>query len=383
MTYDVDTLRRTEFPWLLAEDVIYLNNASTGPLPRRTVETLADWARHRAVPHRISQQMEFGTLDVSRQLIAELIGAHESEIAVATNTTFGLNLAAFSLPLERGDVVLSPDREFPANVYPWMQLAARRGVEYRRLPCDDGPLDVDRLSRELEDERVRVVTVSWVQFASGARVDLAALGKLCRDRGVFFVVDAIQGLGPLTLDLRSTPVDILACGAQKWLLSPWGAGFVYVRRDLITQMTPHDVSWMAVRGSDDFTRLTNYDLTWRDDARKFEFVTLPYQEFAAMNATLELIQELGAANVAAYSQLLADRIVEWACARGDVMLKTPSKPGQYASVVSVCPPDAAAASARLSEAGVVHSFREGGIRLSAYFYNTVEEIERTLAIIGE
>jgi selenocysteine lyase/cysteine desulfurase len=383
MSYDVNELRRTEFPRLLAEDVVYLNNASTGPLPRRTEETLADWARHRAVPHRISQEMEFGTLDVGRQLIAKLVGAHESEIALATNTSFGLNLAAFSLPLEPGDVVLSPDFEFPANVYPWMQLAARRGVEYRRLRCDNGLLDVDRLSRELEDDRVRVVTVSWVQFASGARVDLAALGKLCRDRGVFFVVDGIQGLGPLTLDLRTTPVDILACGAQKWLLSPWGAGFVYVRRELVPQLQPHDVSWLAVKGSDDFTRLTNYDLTWRDDARRFEFITLPYQEFAGMNATLELIQELGATNVAAYSQSLADRIVAWACARGNVTLVTPSKPGQYASIVSVRPPDAAAASARLSEAGVVHSFREGGIRLSPFFYNTIDEIDRTLAIIGD
>ena len=132
MSYDVEALRRTEFPRLLDEDVIYFNNASTGPLPRRTEATLADWARHRAVPHTISQEMEFGTLEIGRRLIAELIGAHESEIAMATNTTFGLNLAAFSLPLERGDVVLSPDLEFPANVYPWMQLAARRGVEYRR-----------------------------------------------------------------------------------------------------------------------------------------------------------------------------------------------------------------------------------------------------------
>jgi selenocysteine lyase/cysteine desulfurase len=263
-----------------------------------------------------------------------------------------------------------------------MQLAARRGVEYRRIRCDDGPLDVERLSRELEDDRIRAVTVSWVQFASGARVDLESLGTLCRERGVYFVVDAIQGLGPLTLDLSSTPVDILACGAQKWLLSPWGAGFVYVRRELVPQLQPHDVSWLAVKGSDDFTRLTNYDLTWRDDARRFEFVTLPYQEFAAMNATLELIQELGAADVAAYSQSLADRIVEWACARGDVKLLTPTKRGEYASIVSVCPPDAAAASARLSDAGVVHSFREGGIRLSPYFYNTAEEIERTLGIIG-
>ena len=114
-------------------------------------------------------------------------------------------------------------------------------------------LDVDRLARELEDERVRAVTVSWVQFASGARVDLDALGALCRARGVYFVVDAIQGLGPLTIDLSTTHVDIFACGAQKWLLSPWGSGFVYVRHALIEQLEPHDVSWLAVRGADDFT----------------------------------------------------------------------------------------------------------------------------------
>ena len=102
-----------------------------------------------------------------------------------------------------------------------------------------------------------------------------------------------------------------------------------------------------------------------------------------MNASLELIRELGAANVAAYSQSLADRIVEWACARGDVALVTPSRRGHYGSIVSVRPPDAAAASARLSEAGVVHSFREGGIRLSPFFYNTIDEIDRTLAIIGD
>jgi len=140
---------------------------------------------------------------------------------------------------------------------------------------------------------------------------------------------------------------------------------------------------LAVKDSDDFTRLTNYDLTWRDDARKFEFITLPYQEFAGMNASLELIEELGPANVAAYSQALADRIVAWACARGDVSLVTPARAGNYGSIVSVKPRDAVAASQRLNGAGIAHSLREGAIRLSPYFYNTAEEIDRTLAIIAE
>jgi len=380
-SFDLDALRREEFPAVTAGDTVFLNHASTGPLPTRSIAALDDWSRRRANPTLVSQELQFGTLTRSRELVSSMIGAKPTEIALATNTTFGINLAAFSLPLKRGDVVLSPDLEFPANVYPWMQLAERRGIEYRRLECDDGVLHRDRLERELEDARVKLVTVSWVQFASGARVDLAALGALCHERGVYFVVDAIQGLGPLTLDMSKTHVDILACGAQKWLLSPWGAAFVYVRQPLVEKLEPHDVSWMAVEGSDDFTRLTDYDLKWRQDARRFEFVTLPYQDYAGMNASLELFKEIGFANVARCAQRLGERIVNWAVARDDIELVTPADPRYRAAVIAVRPIDALGASRRLSAAGVVHSFREGSIRFSPHFYNTDEEIDRALALI--
>jgi len=380
--FDVDALRREEFPWAAAGEAIYLNNASTGPLPQRTVAVLDEWSRLRANPQRVPQELQFGTLARSRELIASMIGADTSEIALAANTTFGINLAAFALPLAKGDVVLSPDLEFPANVYPWMQLAARRGIEFRQVKCDDGVLDAARLAKELEDERVRVVTVSWVGFASGARVNLEALGTLCRARGVYFVVDAIQGLGPLTIDLRRTPVDIFSSGAQKWLLSPWGSAFVYVRRALISSLEPHDVSWMAVKDSDDFSRLTDYDLTWREDARRFEFITLPYQDFGGMNASLELIHSLGTAEVSAHALRLADRIVEWACSRDDVELVTPADASRRAAVISVRPRDARAASQRLTAARIAHSLREGAIRLSPHFYNTADEIDQTLRVIA-
>ncbi|MDB4873583.1 MAG: hypothetical protein JWM41_29 [Gemmatimonadetes bacterium] len=382
MTFDVAALRRDEFPWAERGESIYLNNASTGPLPERTVRALAEWGRLRANPDRISHDLQFDTLTRSRALIAGLIGADSSEIALATNTSFGINLAAFSLPLRQGDVVLSPQLEFPANVYPWMQLAARRGVEYRQVQCDDGVLDRERLARELEDERVRVVTVSWVQFASGARVDLTALGTLCRERGVYFVVDAIQGLGPLTLDLKTTPVDILACGAQKWLLSPWGAAFVYVRRALIEQLEPHDVSWLAVQDSDDFSRLLDYDLKWRNDARRFEFITLPFQDMAGMNASLELFASLGKDAVSRHTLGLAAEIIEWARSRDDVELVTPDDRARRAAIISVKPSDPMAASQRLTAAGVAHSLREGAIRLSPHFYNTSAEVRRALDVIA-
>jgi selenocysteine lyase/cysteine desulfurase len=378
--YDIEALRQEEFPWAAAGETIFLNHASTGPLPARSVRALNAWADLRANPSRIAHDFQFGTLTRGRELVARFIGAEVNEIALATNTTYGLNLAAFSLPLQRGDVVLTPDMEFPANVYPWMALAERRGVDYRRLRCDDGVLDPERLARELEDDRVRCVSVSWVQFSSGARVDLAALGALCRARNVFFVVDAIQGVGPLMLDVRTTPIDILACGAQKWLLSPWGSGFVYVRKGLIESLEPYDVSWLAVRGADDFTRLTDYELAWRADARKYEFITLPFQDMAGMNASLELFFELGLDQVSAHTLRLADHIVHWALSR-DVSLVTPSATHRRAGIISVRPHDARAASERLTRANVSHSLREGAIRLSPHCYNTIEEIDRALEII--
>ena len=381
MSFDVDRVRESEFPWAARGEAIYLNNASTGPIPERALRAIRDFDDRRAAPYRLSDELQFATLARGRELIARLIGAEIGEIALAVNTSYGINLAAFSLPLGAGDVVLTPDREFPANVYPWMELARRRGVIYRRIPTCDGAVDEEALRRELEDPAVRAVSVSWVGFASGYTIDLEAIGRACRARGAYFIVDAIQGLGPLTIDVRACHVDILACGAQKWLLSPWGTGFVYVRREHIEQLAPNVVSWMAVKGSDDFRRLVDYDLTWRDDARRFEFITLPFQDFAGMNASLELIHELGPAAISLHVASLADVIVLWAASQRDVELVTPSPPRHRAGIVSLRMPNAANVSAALKTAGVSHSLREGAIRLSPHFYNTRDEIRRTLRVI--
>jgi selenocysteine lyase/cysteine desulfurase len=382
VSYDVEALRREEFPWASAGESIYFNHASTGPLPARTVAKLDEWSRLRTIPTRISQDLQFGTLARGRELIASLIGAASSEIAMAVNTSFGINLAAFSLPLKAGDIVLSPLDEFPANVYPWMSLVTRRGVIHSMIDCERGVLTAERLREELDaNEAIRVVAVSWVQFASGATVDLAALGSLCRERNVFFCVDAIQGVGPLRLNLREMPVDILSCGAQKWLMSPWGSGFVYVRRGLIDRLEPHDVSWLAVQGADDFSHLTDYDLTWREDARKFEMITLPYQDFAGMVASLELITSLGADAIVAHTRRLARMIIDRAADRDDIEVVTPTDPAHHAGTISLRPRSPAAVSKALHAANVAHSLREGAIRLSPYFYNTEEEVERVLAVI--
>jgi cysteine desulfurase/selenocysteine lyase len=380
-SFDVALLRSREFPWAARGDAIFLNAASTGPLPQRTVDRLSEWAALRATPHLLKDDLLFSTLARSRELIAGMIGAKTTEIALASNTGYGINLAARALPLSPGDVVLTPDHEFPANIYPWMAAAESRGLEYRRLPLREGLLDEDALIRALDDDAVKCVSVSWVGFANGYRADLARIGRACRERDVWFVVDAIQGLGALTLDVHALDIDILACGAQKWLLSPWGSGFVYVREELARTLDPPMVSWMAARGTDDFRKLTEYDFTWRDDARRFEFVTVPFQDFAGMNASLELFMELTPAAVSAHITGLADEIVRWSGAHG-VGLLTPAEPERRAGTVSLTPKDGARVSERLRAAGVTHSFREGAIRLAPHIYNSIDDVRSALALVS-
>jgi cysteine desulfurase / selenocysteine lyase len=381
MTIDIEALRRREFPWAANGEAIFLNHASTGPRPERARVRADDFNRRRTKPWEIPAELQFGTLARGRELCAPLVGASTSEIALMVNTSYGLNVAARVLPFSPGDVVITSDREFPSNIYPWMALERSRGVTLRVIPCAGRIPDEERILRELDDPKVKGVVLSWVSFESGYRMDLATLGAACRERGIWFIVDAIQAVGAAPIDVRACQIDILACGAQKWLLSPWGTGFVYVREELARTLEPVEVSWMSTRGSDDFSRLIEYDFTYRDSARRFEVITLPYQDFAGMNASLELMHEVGLDAVYARVRAHADRIVEWACSRGDVTLVTPAARGKRAGVIAVIPPDAPAASRRLSEAGVIHSLREGAIRLSPHFYNTAEEIDRALALL--
>ena len=381
MSYDVQALRAREYPWTERGETIYLNNASTGALPLRAVRAAAEFTALRHEPSKLTDDIQFAVLRKSRGLIARLIGASPHEIGCMVNTTYGLNLAARSLPLHPGDIVLSHDREFPANVYPWMALE-HEGVHHVRVPYRDGLPDEEALLAALDRPGVRVLTTGWVSFATGFRADLAAIGRACRARGIFFVVDAMQGLGAATIDVKECQIDILACGGQKWLLSPWGTGFVYVREELVRELEPHAVGWMAMKAAEDFTRLVDYEFEYLDDARRFEVITVPFQDFAAFNASLEMLHELGPAAVEEHIASLIDEAVAWALDRGDVRLVTPAARNRRAGIVSIAPRDPAAASARLTRAHVSHSLREGAIRLSPHCYNTLDEMRLGLEVLG-
>lgn len=370
-----DTLaavRAAEFAAL--GDAIYLNSASTGPIPERTRRVLDAFNRRRAAPHLLPDPELFAILTESRRLLATLLNASPEEIALSTNTSYGLNVAAQSLPLAAGDVVVVSDREFPANVYPWLSLRDR-GIEVELAPLtsEEWP-DEEYLIRRASDPRVRVIAVSLVQFSNGYTADLARLSAATRASGAFLVVDAIQALGQLPVDLSRTPVDILSSGAQKWLLSPWGAGFTYVRRELIPTLRPPLAGWMAFEGTDDFSRLTEYGTRYRDDARRFELITLPFQDFAGMNASLGLLLEVGIANIARHVRACHAPVLDWARRTGARIASPTDRRGS--AILCVAPPDPAAAHAALCDAGIFSSLREGAIRLSPHLFNTVEEMER-------
>jgi selenocysteine lyase/cysteine desulfurase len=377
-SYDVAALRAAEFPWTTS--TIYLNHASIGPLPERTRRVLDEFNRRRGMPYLLPDREMFGILTESRRLAAGLIGAQPEEIGLTVNTGFGLGLAARALPFQSGDVVLVSDREFPANVYPWMRLEDR-GVTMELVPTTtQGWPDEERMLERLRDPRVRCVAVSQVQFSSGYAVDLPRLSAATRETGAWLVVDAIQGIGQVPLDLGQVQVDVLACGGQKWLLSPWGTGFVYVRRDLIASFDPAITGWLAFEGTDDLTRLTSYDPTLRADARRFELMTLPYQDFAGFNPSVGLLLELGVERIAEHLRELHRPVLEWADASG-VPVTSP-RDARGSGIVCVAPPRVGEAHRRLKAARIICSLREGSIRLSPHCYTTLAEMERVTEVLG-
>ncbi len=370
-------LRADEFPW--TRDAVFLNAAGIGPLPERTRRVMDEWAHYKAAPHSLPDRLLAMTLVEARRMAARLINADAAEIALSTNTSYGLNLAARALPLGPGDIVLASDREFPANVYPWMALR-ERGVTFELAPTtSEGWPDEDFLLERIQDERVRVLAVSLTQFANGYTVDLARLSAATRATNTYLVVDAIQALGQLPVDVRATPVDILSSGGQKWLLSPWGSGFTYVRRELIQHLAPADVGWLAYEGTDDYTRLTRYDPTLRADARRFELVTLPFQDFAGMSASLGLLLDVGIEAIQAHLAEVAVPVLEWAERRG-IRLVSPTGP-RGSAIVCLELPDDMSAYRVLRQAGVVATVREGAVRLSPHLYNTPAELERVALLL--
>jgi selenocysteine lyase/cysteine desulfurase len=244
----------------------------------------------------------------------------------------------------------------------------------------EGWPDEDRMVERLADPRVKALAVSLVQFANGYRVDLARLSRATRAAGAWLVVDAIQALGAWATDLADVEVDILATGGQKWLLSPWGTGFLYVRKPLIERLVPPMAGWLSFEGTDDFNRLCDYGPTWHRDARRYELITLPFQDFAAFNDSVELLLEVGPARIASHLQALHEPLLELSRRRG---LPLASPRGEHGSgILCVGVGERGRKLHGALRAAEVHcSLREGALRFSPHVYNAIEDTERAAAAL--
>jgi cysteine desulfurase/selenocysteine lyase len=364
---------RQEFP--LTEELTFLNHAATSPLPGRTRAAMARFIERRRFVRRAWEEYE--TLDQDlRQTLAQLINASPEEIALVQNTAEGISIAAHAIPFQPGDNVVFCDMEYPANVYPWMNLE-RRGVEARIIPNREGGLDVDDLE-EYVDEQTRAVAVSSVEFLTGFRNDLQGIGQFCRARGIYFVVDGIQSLGVIPLDVRECHIDMLACGGPKWLVGPCGLGFFFCRRELIEEMRP---AYAGATSVVDFENFRDYDLTFLPDAKRFEVGTPNLVGMVGLLASVNLLLEVGIEEIQRWTRHLTDVLIEDLQQRG-YRIATCLRPEHRSAIVSFPTPDVEADYEELIANQVIVSLRENYIRVSPHCYNTEEEVLRVGQVLG-
>ncbi|MDH5590836.1 MAG: aminotransferase class V-fold PLP-dependent enzyme, partial [Gemmatimonadota bacterium] len=315
----------------------------------------------------------------SRSAVAELLGVPAADIALAPNTSYGVNVAvALVAQGPPGTIVLS-EGEFPANVLPWKVLEAK-GFRVDVVPsAPSGLPDEDAIVERLGTPDVRALAVSSVQFSTGFRMDLLRLGEACGRAGALFCVDAIQSLGVDPCAPAELGIDVLSAGGQKWLCSPWGSGFVYLREELRAGLTPPMVSWLGVRVRGDLGDMLQYRLDWHESARKFELASLGLQDYLGLARAVEILLEMGVDAVRRHVAVLHEPVLDWVTAARSVRLVTPTDGGRRAGIVSFVHPRTQDVAHALSEAGVVFAVREGAIRLSPHFYNTPKEMDAVVA----
>lgn len=373
---DWEDLRAREFP--VARRWAYFDHAAVCPLPQRAADRMRAWIDEQLANGVLNWAVWERKLDDLRAGLALLIGAAPDEIALVNSTTMGLGLVAEGFPWKPGDVVLTVSDEYPSNLYPWMNLADR-GVETRIVACRDGRVELDDLLAAC-DGRTRLLTLSHVEFASGFRNDLDRLGQICRERGVAFCVDAIQGLGPHRINVNDSHIDFLAADGHKWLLGPEGAGFLFVKRAWIERMHTVGIGWHSVVGS---YNDPNSAFQLKPTAQRWEGGSFAMPGLQALAASIELIHELGPDRVSRRIMEQADRVRDLARAHGWSLYGPVAENEQSGIVVmerTGVDPHAFVKQARA--ASVILCARRGRVRLSPHVYNNDEDFARLESLLA-
>lgn len=363
---------RHEFP--VTQNLIYLNHAAVAPLPRRAAEAMKEMAEEGCRYGSLHYDRWMAACDGVRSGAARLAAADPGEIALVKNTSEGIATVALGFPWQPGDRVVAFTEEFPANFYIWKKLEESRGVRVEWLSCFDPLEKIEQAARG-----ARFLAISFVQYLSGYRADLAGIGRICRREGVFFFVDAIQGFGAFPFHVREMQIDAFAADGHKWLLGPEGCGVLFIAREWQDRIEPVEFGWTNVAGWADYA---SRDMTLRQDAGRYEPGTLNVIGSFGLRASIELLLEAGIEPVSRAVLAVTDRLAEGARERGYEILgeRTPTT---AAGIVCIRKPgvDARVTHAHLRGQGILGAPRQGWLRLSPHFYISEEDAERVLAAL--
>jgi cysteine desulfurase / selenocysteine lyase len=352
------------------EHLIYLNHAAVAPLCKPAADAMKQLADDCTLFGSRHYKDWLDTYEGLRVAAATLIGAGSSEIALVKNTSEGIATVAMGLDWKPGDRIVAFLEEFPANLYPWKKLE-EKGIAVTWLSVDD-PLD------KIADAArgARLLAISFVQFLTGYRAPIQAIGEICRANRCIFLVDAIQGLGAFPLDVRACHIDALAADGHKWLLGPEGCGILYVNKALQDRIEPVEFGWTNVAGYNDYA---SRDMALRQDAGRYECGTLNTIGCFGLKASIELLLEVGAGKIAPVVQNLGDRIAEGVVRKGYEVLGNRT-PETGAGIVSFRKPGIPATEVvrQLAAAGISAAPRAGWVRTSPHFYIPPSDIDRLI-----
>ena len=365
-----DSLRAL-FP--VTERAIYLNHAAVSAPPTPTIDAVQSQLADVATNGSLNFRNWLAVKEKTRSLLAGMLGARPEQVAFMRNTSDGLSTVANGLGWQAGENLVTFAGEFPSNLYPWLRLRDALGIEVRLAPERDGRVEVDELINLIDDD-TRIVAISQVQFASGYRADLARIGRAARAHDALLVVDVIQSLGVIPIDVESEFVDVAAAAGHKWLLTPEGVGLLYLSDRARERIQPTLVGWTSVPNPDDYG---NYEQGWNAGTLPWETGTAPISLIHGMYASLELLNQVGVANIQAHLTSLTDHLCDQLHGRSYRVVSS-RQAGEKSQIVciqhtaSLGPMDLYA---DLKKQNIITAPRVDRLRISPHFYNTHVEIE--------
>lgn len=366
---------RTLFPYI-KNDIIYFNHAATGPFSTLLVNAINKILKEKS-ERNIDDFNSFKDVAVeTKSILASMLNTVPERLAFTDNTTNGLNFLAQSIQWKKGDRILLNDIEFPANVYPFLNLK-RIGVEVDFVKSDNGKVTADMIIDAIKPG-TKLISVSYVQFLSGYRIDLEKIGKHCKDNDIIFSIDAIQALGAVKLDVEKSNIDFLSCGTQKWLLGFQGLAFIYLNEKLQRKIIPANIGWLSVNNA---WNLLDYQIDLKTTADVFQGGTINALGVCALNASLKLFNDFNFNEVEKRVLENSKYFLTKLASIGINGLLLNSNESELAGIVTFKIKDPDLVVKKLEQNKIICSQRVGMIRFSPHFYNIFDEIDRVVDVL--